>query len=247
MHQTFAKLPDYDAETDQYNTLARHYTPSGRWMSPDPDNAGASPSDPQTWNMYAYVRNNPTTFTDPDGLAMNCTQDQYGTIHCTVTDPSGDDLPKAMMELGAIAIPQEEMGPWMPLVGTGLIAAGWCMQTHCVASLTNLLSQSNKTPPSPPATSSVSNTASPNPDDNKNPKRKTPPNQMDQQAYRGQAPKSVDRVDTGRVLGEKPHVEFKDGSALNEDGTWKHGGRPLSSAEKDWLTKNGWSLPKQDR
>ena len=36
MHQEFAKLPDYDAETDQYNTLNRHYTPMGRWMSPDP-------------------------------------------------------------------------------------------------------------------------------------------------------------------------------------------------------------------
>jgi RHS repeat-associated protein len=74
MHQTFAQLPDYDAETDQYNTLNRHYTPMGRWMSPDPGGAGANPSDPQTWNMYAYVRNNPTTLTDPTGLLIdfNC-------------------------------------------------------------------------------------------------------------------------------------------------------------------------------
>jgi RHS repeat-associated protein len=75
-HQTFAQLPDYDPETDQYNTLNRHYSPSGRWLSPDPfipfnlekDKFQAWISDPQHWNKYAYVRNNPTTLTDPSGL-----------------------------------------------------------------------------------------------------------------------------------------------------------------------------------
>ena len=27
MHQTFGKLPDYDSETDEYNTQNRHYSP----------------------------------------------------------------------------------------------------------------------------------------------------------------------------------------------------------------------------
>ena len=67
MQQVFAQLPDYDAETNQYNTPNRHYAPMGRWMSPDPHNAGADSSDPQTWNMYAYAGNNPTTNVDPDG------------------------------------------------------------------------------------------------------------------------------------------------------------------------------------
>ncbi len=74
-HQTFAELPDYDSETDLYNTLNRHYSPTGRWMSPDPGGAGADPSDPQTWNMYAYVRNNPTKLTDPSGLHQECDPD----------------------------------------------------------------------------------------------------------------------------------------------------------------------------
>ena len=73
MSYVFAKLPDYDNETDQWNTLNRHYSPMGRWMSPDPGGVNSTrPDDPQTWNMYAYVRNNPTTLNDPSGL---CAED----------------------------------------------------------------------------------------------------------------------------------------------------------------------------
>jgi len=73
-HQVFAQLPDYDPEIDEYNTANRHYTPSGRWMSPDPGGLKVvNMDDPQTWNMYAYVRNDPTTLTDPTGLASGDT------------------------------------------------------------------------------------------------------------------------------------------------------------------------------
>jgi len=72
MHQMFAQLPDYDPETDQYNTPNRHYTPMGRWLTPDPSGVKAARlDDPQTWNMYAYARNNPTTVTDPSGLVAS--------------------------------------------------------------------------------------------------------------------------------------------------------------------------------
>jgi len=41
----------------------------GRWLTPDPSGKKAVRlDDPQTWNAYAYVRNNPTTLTDPSGL-----------------------------------------------------------------------------------------------------------------------------------------------------------------------------------
>jgi hypothetical protein len=42
----------------------------GRFQSPDPGNAGAQLGEPQTWNGYSYVVNNPLTYTDPSGLGF---------------------------------------------------------------------------------------------------------------------------------------------------------------------------------
>lgn len=48
---------------------ARFYGSSiGRFMRPDPING--NPADPQSWNLYAYVRNNPVNATDPTGLTI---------------------------------------------------------------------------------------------------------------------------------------------------------------------------------
>lgn len=44
----------------------------GRFQSVDPGNAGASLGDPQTWNMYADVGNNPLSYTDPSGMCPTC-------------------------------------------------------------------------------------------------------------------------------------------------------------------------------
>lgn len=41
----------------------------GRWISPDPAGLNAAdPSNPQSWNRYAYVLNNPLSYKDPLGL-----------------------------------------------------------------------------------------------------------------------------------------------------------------------------------
>ena len=68
--------------------------------------------------------------------------------------------------------------------------------------------------------------SSPNPippDDDKDKKdrQRTSPNQMNQQVKKGKAPKSVDRVDSANtnVKGEQDHIHFKDGNALNKDGS----------------------------
>jgi RHS repeat-associated protein len=50
--------------------VARHYNSRiFRFLQPDPAGmAAADPTDPQTWNRYAYVRNDPANMTDPTGM-----------------------------------------------------------------------------------------------------------------------------------------------------------------------------------
>ena len=69
------------------------------------------------------------------------------------------------------------------------------------------------------------------------------PNQMNKDIQKGNAPRDIERVDVGKVKGEQTHVHFKDGSALNVDGSWKHGGKELTTMERNWLSENGWRLP----
>ena len=53
-----------------YDTENRELPPNqGRWISPDPAGlAAADPTNPQSWNRYAYVMNSPLGLVDPSGL-----------------------------------------------------------------------------------------------------------------------------------------------------------------------------------
>ena len=71
-------------------------------------------------------------------------------------------------------------------------------------------------------------------------------NQMNQAIIRKQAPNRIIRVDQADVSSPNDayaHVHFKDGSALTEDGRWKHGGLKLRREEEEWIQSYGWTLP----
>jgi RHS repeat-associated protein len=61
---------NWDTVSDLYDAQFREdHGGQGRWTSPDPAGLDAAQlTDPQTWNLYAYVRNSPLNLVDPFGL-----------------------------------------------------------------------------------------------------------------------------------------------------------------------------------
>jgi RHS repeat-associated protein len=77
-----------DVETGLDYFLARHYSSTqGRFTSPDQPLMDQEEGDPQSWNLYSYVRNNPLKFTDPTGEAR--WQEINGELHW-VGDEDGE-------------------------------------------------------------------------------------------------------------------------------------------------------------
>jgi RHS repeat-associated protein len=86
-----------DSETGLDYFLARyHSSMQGRFASVDPENYGAEPEDPQSWNGYAYARNNPVLYTDPDGRKyLVCSA---STVHCGWVSDREFNLDRASLE-----------------------------------------------------------------------------------------------------------------------------------------------------
>jgi RHS repeat-associated protein len=75
-----------DTESDLDDFGARYYaSTTGRFMSPDEFWKDSDVGDPQSWNKYAYARNNPLRYTDPTGeeatVTTSCNQ---GNTTCQV-------------------------------------------------------------------------------------------------------------------------------------------------------------------
>jgi RHS repeat-associated protein len=124
---------------DLYDTENREYHPKqGRWISPDPAGmAAVSPANPQTWNRYAYVANNPLSFTDPTGLQF-CVECRFISAFAAFSQFDGSTIdgvnaPRetatALLQGGGVSaaafcdggsctqIRQDESGQWQQLVG----------------------------------------------------------------------------------------------------------------------------------
>jgi RHS repeat-associated protein len=75
-----------DAETGLDFFQARYFSAAlGRFNSPDPGNAGANLFNPQSWNGYSYVNNNPLTLIDPSGTSP------FDGFNPSPDDPCADD------------------------------------------------------------------------------------------------------------------------------------------------------------
>ena len=67
-----------DAETGLDYFGARYFSGAqGRMTSPDAPFADQLAADPQSWNLYAYARNNPLKFVDPTGLNSSNVQTNF--------------------------------------------------------------------------------------------------------------------------------------------------------------------------
>jgi RHS repeat-associated protein len=84
---------EHDGET-QFDFFHARYLSGAqqRFMSADPGNAGANIFDPQSWNAYSYVGNNPLARVDPTGMSfVPC--ELPDSIACIGNDPPGKGNP----------------------------------------------------------------------------------------------------------------------------------------------------------
>jgi len=94
-----------DTESGLDNFAARFDSSTvGRFMSPDPDNAGAQSANPQSWNMYSYVINKALSLTDPSGRQPDCIDDGDLDFAGDWTGPQGFNVVavNAVLDMGCL-------------------------------------------------------------------------------------------------------------------------------------------------
>jgi RHS repeat-associated protein len=117
-----------DSESGNDYAAARYYLVSlGRFCSADPKHG--SPGDPQSWNRYVYVRDNPINMADPSGLSwlsiffkalLNLDPNIFNPLTSPIS-PSGSDNPWS--ELDNVLQPPMRLPP-------GGIIENWSPNAH---------------------------------------------------------------------------------------------------------------------
>jgi RHS repeat-associated protein len=101
----------------------REYSPvQGRWISPDRAGlAAVDPNNPQSWNRYAYVLNNPLRYVDP--LGLYCFYGGEGDTPENDSDPTDFDF---SMASGGTGMPDcaSSGGRWIDT--TEIVNANYC-------------------------------------------------------------------------------------------------------------------------
>jgi RHS repeat-associated protein len=94
-----SKERDTESSNDYFG--ARYNSSSvGRFLSPDPLLNSGRPWDPQSWNRYAYVRNNPLVRVDPTGLYDLVNNCNSGDKKCNNQfKQNASDLKKGLADL----------------------------------------------------------------------------------------------------------------------------------------------------
>ena len=91
-NEGIAKFGGYQRDATGLDYVQNCYYNSsiGRFMTPDPYNRTSASSNPNSWNRYAFVRNNPVNRVDADGLNDQSTQSSGSYSSTSVTGTSSD-------------------------------------------------------------------------------------------------------------------------------------------------------------
>jgi len=113
---------DYAQNRYYANTL-------GRFTSPDPyvatDGSVDDPSDPQSWNRYAYVEGDPVNYYDPDGLLQACPEGTHVGADRKSCDPDHSTGPVKQPPKKTIDGPPVQNPPDIPPPGGGSDCPSW--------------------------------------------------------------------------------------------------------------------------
>ena len=122
---------------------------AGRWTSPDPYIGSMSVGNPQSFNRYSYVENDPVNFVDPSGLCSIVTTinangqiTSTATSGCTVTINGGGQSPVSGgggIFGDGVFLPEEGPGEGIDIGGGGGEVASEGNEANCIDMLNAVL------------------------------------------------------------------------------------------------------------